>query len=237
MKVLELKLMSQDRSIPLQFPVKRMVNAGYVGRDLQAVKAHIEELGREGIPPPSSVPILFPVLSHNITTARQIEVVGARTSGEAEFVLLVDGENTLVGVGSDHTDRDLERNSIAKSKQICQNVLSSGVWRYEEVESGWDDLLIQSWTKPTEAEDWIPYQKAVLSTIISAADLMDKVKSKLIDGQADGLVIFSGTIPLLTGEMIYGSSFRAELIDSRLGRRLTCEYKVLRLDYLEGVES
>ena len=236
MKMLELKLMSQDRSIPLQFPVRRMVNAGYVGRDLQAVKAHIEELHREGIPPPSSVPIFFPVLSHNITTAKQIEVVGARTSGEAEFVLLLGGENILVGVGSDHTDRDLERYSIVKSKQVCQNVLSSEVWRYEEVESGWDDLLIQSWTKPTEAEDWILYQKAVLSTIISAADLMDRVKSKLIDGQADGLVIFSGTIPMLTCQIIYGSSFRAELIDSRLGRRLTCEYKVLRLDYLEGVE-
>lgn len=237
MKVLELKLVTQERSIPLQFPVKRMVNAGYVGRDLQTVKAHIEELYREGIPPPSSVPIFFPVLSHNITTAKQIEVVGPRTSGEAEFVLLFDGENVLVGVGSDHTDRELERYSIVKSKQVCQNVLSSEVWRYEEVESGWDDLLIESWTKPTEAEDWIPYQKAPLSTIISATDLMDRVKSKLIDGQADGLVIYSGTIPIVTNEIIYGSSFRAELIDSRLGRRLTCEYKVVRLDYLEDVGS
>ncbi|NIQ18355.1 MAG: DUF2848 domain-containing protein, partial [Candidatus Aenigmarchaeota archaeon] len=79
-------------------------------------KAHIEELRREGIPPPPSVPMLFPVLSHNITTAGQIQVVGSRTSGEAEFVLLLDGENIFVGVGSDHTDRDLERHSIMKSK-------------------------------------------------------------------------------------------------------------------------
>jgi len=57
------------------------------------------------------------------------------------------------------------------------------------------------------------------------------------DGQVDGLIIFSGTIPLLTSEIVYGSSFRAELIDSRFGSRLTCEYKVLRLDYLNGVES
>jgi hypothetical protein len=208
-----------------------------VGRNLQAVKAHIEELRREGISPPSSVPMIFPVLSHNITTADQIEVVGNKTSGEAEFVLLLDGQNIFVGVGSDHTDRDLERYSIVKSKQVCHNVVSSKVWRYKEIESYWDDLLIQSWTKATEGEEWVLYQKAPLGTIISAAEIMDLVRSRIRDHQADGLVIFSGTIPTLTREIIFGSAFRAELIDERLGRNLICEYRVTRLNYLEGIES
>jgi hypothetical protein len=176
-------------------------------------------------------------LSHNITTAKQIEVVGARTSGEAEFVLLFDGESILVGVGSDHTDRDLERYSIVKSKQICLNVLSSEVWRYEDLKVGWDDLVIQSWTKPAEGEEWVLYQRASLSIIISPKDLIDLVKSRLKDTQYDGLVIFSGTVPVLTGEMIYGRAFRAELVDSRMGRSLSCEYEIIRLDYLDVTES
>jgi hypothetical protein len=237
MKLLELSVVSGKQVTPLQFSVKRMVNGGYVGRNLEAVRAHIEELRREGVSPPSSVPMIFPVLSHNITTADEIEVVGGKTSGEAEFVLLLDGQRIYVGVGSDHTDRDLERYSIVKSKQICHNVLSSRVWRYDEIESYWDDLLIQSWTKATEGEEWVLYQKGPLRTILSAPEIMGLVRSRSKGIQTDGLVIFSGTIPTLTKEMIFGCAFRTELIDSRLGRSLTCEYKVLRLDYLEGVES
>jgi hypothetical protein len=52
MKVLELRVIRGDFSTPLTFRVQRMVNAGYVGRDVDAVKAHIEELRREGVPPP-----------------------------------------------------------------------------------------------------------------------------------------------------------------------------------------
>jgi hypothetical protein len=232
MKLLELTIASGASNTPRQFPVKRMVNAGYVGRDVKAVKAHIEELSREGVPAPVSVPMVFPVLSHNITTADHIEVIGGRTSGEAEFVLLLDGENLFVGVGSDHTDREIERNSIVMSKQVCQNVLSSQIWRYADVEKDWDDLTIQSWVKPVEAEDWLLYQKAPLGTIISAPDLIRLVKPAIKDGQSDGLVIFSGTVPILTKEMIFGTRFRAELIDARKDRRLTCEYRVLILDYL-----
>jgi hypothetical protein len=237
MKLLELSVIHENHEIPLQFTVKRMVNGGYVGRDLKAIEAHIEELRREGVPPPPSIPMIFPVLSHNITTASQIEVAGSKTSGEAEFVLLLDGQNVFVGVGSDHTDRDIERHSVVKSKQICQNVLSSKVWRYEEVESYWDDLLIRSWTKANEGEEWVLYQRASLKTIISASQIMDLVRSKLKDDQTDGLVIFSGTLPILTSKIIFGSAFRAELIDKRLGRSLICEYQILKLDYIECMET
>lgn len=235
MEPLGLSVISGNELIPLQFDVKRIVNAGYVGRDLKAVTAHIEELRREGIAPPPSIPMLFPVMSHNITTSPLIEVIGDKTSGEAEFVLLSDGQNVYVGVGSDHTDRELERSSIVKSKQVCQNVLSPRVWRYEEVKSSWDDLMIRSWTKLDEGQEWVPYQRASLSAIISANEIMDLVKSKLKDGQDEGLVIFSGTVPILTGEMLFGSAFRAELIDGKAERSLICEYRVAKLDYLKDV--
>jgi len=236
-KYLKLSIISGNDITFRRFPVKRIVNAGYVGRDLQAVKAHIEELSREGVPPPPSVPMIFPVLSHNITMANKIEVIGSKTSGEIEFVLLLDKGEVFVGVGSDHTDREIERYSIAKSKQVCQNVLSSQVWRYEDVESCWDDLLLQSWAKQAEGDDWFLYQKALLSTMISAAELTSLVKSGIKDGECEGLVIFSGTTPSITGEIIFGCGFRSELIDQKRGRRLTCEYNVQKLEYLKRSES
>jgi len=236
MNLLNLNVISEDHLTPWQFEVKRMINAGYAGRNREAVEAHIEELRREGVPPPPSVPMIFPVLSHNVTTENQIEVIGSKTSGEVEFVLLLDREIVFVGVGSDHTDRDLEGQSIIKSKQICQNVLSRNVWKYEDVESGWDKLLLQSWVKVDKADEEILYQKALLGTIMSPATLMDLVKSKLNDSKEDGLVIFSGTVPILTDEIIYGNYFRGELIDLQLDRALSCEYKIRKLDYLKDME-
>lgn len=232
-----LNVISEGRLIPWQFEVKRMVNAGYVGKSSEAVEAHIEELKRRGVPHPPSVPMVFPVLSHNITTGNQIEVIGSKTSAEAEYVLLLDGENVFVGVGSDHTDRDLESQSIMKSKQICRNVMSQNVWKYEDVKSGWDHLLIQSWVRATDRDEEILYQKDSLGTIISATEIMNLVRSKIIDGREDGLVIFSGTVPILTSEIICGSYFRSELVDSRLQRTLACEYQIKKLEYLNDVAS
>jgi len=233
MKRLDLEVVGGKRSETMHFEVKRMINAGYVGRDRQAVTDHIEELRREGVPLPPSVPMIFPVGCHNITTAAQIEVVGHKTSGEAEFVLLLDSDRIFVGVGSDHTDRDIERHSIIKSKQVCPNVISKQVWVYDDVKSDWDNLILQSKVKTSGGDQTILYQKAPLGSIISARDLMRLVKSRMIDGMDDGLVIFSGTLPVLTDEIIYGSYFRCELIDQRLDRSLACEYQINTLDYLK----
>lgn len=233
MKRLELKVVGKEGSRDLEFTVRRMVNAGYVGRDREAVMAHIEELRREGIPPPPSVPLIFPVLSHNITTSNCIEVVSSKTSGEAEYVLLLDGGRVLVGVGSDHTDRELEKHSIVQSKQVCQNILSSSVWDYEEVRSLWDELLIRSWVKQGGSDGEVLYQSASLCTIIPAEGIMDLVKSRLVGGVSDGLVIFSGTVPIVTGQVIYGNYFRSELMDPSSGRCLSCGYEVKVLDYVQ----
>ena len=233
MKALDLEVVSANRSETIQFKVERMINAGYVGRDRQAVVDHIEELSKEGVPPPPSVPMIFPVLCHNITTADKIEVVGRKTSGEVEFALLLNSGGVFVAVGSDHTDRDIEKHSIIKSKQVCPNVISKQVWNYDDVKSGWDDLILQSKVKKADGGEIILYQKAPLESIISATELMELVKSKMIDDMADGLVIFSGTLPVLTNEIIYGSYFRCELIDQRMDRFLACEYQINILDYLK----
>jgi len=234
MPVLQLTLVRPNGTSPLSFEVRRMVNAGYVGRDQKAVRAHIEELAREGIAAPPFVPMLFPVLCSALTLERQIEVVERQTSGEIEFVLLLQGGRMYVGVGSDHTDRKLEAQSMLNSKQVCPNVMSKEVWDFEDVKGHWDDLVLQSTVRLSPHSEPVLYQKGPLRKILSANDLVSLVKSRMPDGNCDGLVIFSGTIPVLTKEMIYGTNFRGELLDPHLKRQLTCEYEIVRLDYLSN---
>lgn len=236
--LLTLTAEAEGESIPLSFAVRRVVNAGYVGRDRVAVQAHIDELSREGVPPPGSVPVLFPLSCDSVTTAERIEVIGPDTSGEIEYVLLVGADDEVyVAVGSDHTDRALERTDLGKSKQICKNVVSRRVWRYADVRDHWDELVLSSWVRTQEAQDEALYQQASLSTILPADELLKLVSARIADRQRDGLVIFSGTIPLLGGRFLFGGEFRGELFDPRREARLQVMYHVARLGYLDTTEQ
>jgi hypothetical protein len=224
LNTLDLKIETDERLLPLSFPVQRMINAGFAGRDRRAIDAHIEEMRREGIAAPTSVPSLYPLTADNLTTAERIEVLGPDTSGEAEFVLLVKSpDEILVAAGSDHTDRLLERQSIEKSKQICKNVVSSKVWRLRDVERDWDDLVLQSWVRMGGEE--VLYQKATLGTILPPRQLLDFVWSRMKSPCQEGLVVFSGTIPMLGGKFICGDHFRVELLNPRTSRSLECAYE------------
>ncbi len=232
MNSLSLILERDEDTEPLQFSVKRIVNAGYVGRDKSVVQAHIDELALEGVPAPKSVPLVFPVLSRSITTGKSLEVLGEKTNGEAEFVVLIQNGRIFIGVGSDHTDRELETVSISMSKQIHENVISKKIWELTEIVDHWDDLELRSWMKFNGSSEEILYQDAKLGTIISAKDLVDLVASRMKDTSLDGMVIFSGTIPIVTEKMAFGNYFRCELTDPIKDRVLICEYNIERLEYL-----
>ncbi|RPJ04552.1 MAG: DUF2848 domain-containing protein, partial [Deltaproteobacteria bacterium] len=177
----------------IAFELRRLVNAGYTARNQDGVRKHIEELKREGIPAPDSTPTAYEVISNLVYFDREIEVVGDKTSGEAEFVLLCSGKDVFVGVGSDHTDRELETVSIIKSKQICPNVMSDRVWDLKEVGKNWDEILLRSWVKDDRGEK-VLYQDAPLATMLSPQDLMEFVQGKMDDKRLDGVLIFSGTV-------------------------------------------
>jgi hypothetical protein len=227
---LDLMLESKQGRRQLAFNYSRMINAGYVGKNQEEVRRHIEELAAKGIPGPKSIPVLFPVVCHALTTGSMIEVYGNETSGEVEYVLCVVSEDEVyVGLGSDHTDRHLEETDIPRSKQICPNLMSRTVWPLGEVEEHWDDLLISaSVVKNAEA---ILYQEGRLGLLLNPAELMAFVKTK-ISGPLQNLIIFSGTMGTLTGEFVFGESFEAKLIDEKTNRRLEISYDVRPLDYL-----
>jgi hypothetical protein len=228
---LHLTLECQDGTRPLQFRVRRMINAGYVGRDQAEVRRHIEELAAKGIAAPASTPVLFPKIARALVTDDAVEVYGEETSGELEYVLLVQDEHQIyVGLGSDHTDRKLEETDIPRSKQVCPNVLSKVVWPLAEVAGHWDDLLMRC--SVTKDGVTTPYQETRLAAILAPHDLIAFVRSK-IRASLMGLVIYSGTVGLLSGEFIYADRFEAELIDEKRERRLALAYDVRPLRYLE----
>ncbi len=216
----------------LDFQVEKLLNSGYTARDPRQAQQHIQEMRKAGIATPKSIPVFFPKLADRITTAERIEVLAtSTTSGEAEFVLLFDQDEVYVGVGSDHTDRMLECHSILAAKQMCPNVLSREVWRYDAVKAHWDDLILRSWVE-TDGQRTL-YQDARLGTFMEVAELIDRVRGQ-IAGHLNGLVFYAGTIPVLGGEMCYSPGFEARLIDEWTGRSLTCAYSVVPMTWFKG---
>jgi len=214
---------------PSTLAVERIVNCGYTGRDEAAVQAHIDELAAEGVPAPDSFPTFYPKPHHLLATPGRIEVIGERTSGEAEFVLVPTAEETYVGVGSDHTDRNLERTDIPASKLVCQNVIGETMWPLSAVQRHWDELVLRSWV--VEDGTRTTYQEATLDAIRPPGELLSMVEDRL-RAPLTGTAVFSGSVSTETDELRPASRFEAELYDPELDRRLACEYDVSVADWL-----
>ena len=227
---MEFVLQAAGKVSPVSLDVRRLINAGYTGRDQAAVRHHIEELRAHGVPAPASTPTLYAKPAGLLTQGPVIEVLGGHTSGEAEFVLLVARGRVLVAAGSDHTDRELEKVSIEKAKMMCPNVLSREVWDLAEIRDGWDDIVLRGYA--TAQGRRVLYQEAPLGAMMTPEDLMALVKGRT-EGDLEGLALFSGTVPMLGGEILFGDRFEVELVDSRRGRTLRCDYRNAPLNYLK----
>ena len=218
--------------MPLPFTVRRMVNAGFTGRNQEAVRHHIDELAAEGVPVPDSIPTLYPVIRQPLLIgAEKIEVYSGETCGEVEFVILVVNRNEIyVGLGSDHTDRKLEETDIPRAKQICPNLMCGTVWPLRELAGHWDDMVLRM-SQTVHGKEAL-YQEGGMGLLMGVEQLLEFVGAK-IPGPLDGYVIFSGTIGNLPGKFVFGDSARAELEDKILGRKLSLAYRVKQINYLE----
>ena len=214
----------------LDYEINGAVLCGYTGRDQAAVRKHIEELAKEGIEPPPSVPTLYPKAPWGLAQKNAIQVEGRETSGEMEFFMLVDNSSIYVGAASDHTDRELERIDIRKSKQVCPTMLSRTVWNYEEVKETWDQIQIRSWAFKDGQKSI--YQESTLGSILPPEDLIDLVRQQLND-PIGGIALFSGTPPLLAGEMVFADRFEGELLDVNFGRKITIAYDIHTLEWFK----
>jgi hypothetical protein len=228
MKTIVLELEDRRGVRPLEFTAANMVNLGYVGRDAAAVRHHIDELAKEGVPPPVTIPMRIPMPLSTLSIDEQIDVSGEKTSGEVEIAFLLTGGKTYVGIGSDHTDREIERQNMALSKQVCPNVLGQRVWDFEELKAVWDELVIQSWVSDDSGRE-VAYQRNTLKAMLPPQTLIKCGHAALRFPGAEGLVIYSGTIGLLNSQFMYSPSFRCELSNPASGRKLSCQYSVRTL--------
>lgn len=214
----------EERNIT--FVPKHMINAGYTGRDQEAIRAHIDELKAEGIPAPDKTPVYFTKFADRITQDGVFEVLDETDhSGEAEFVLLFDKDDIYVGVGSDHTDRKLESVDIPKAKQIYPNTISKELWRLADVIDHWDEIIIRSWVKIDGEKKLL--QEAALTAMLDASDLIERTKRLLVNpDDTDGLVVYSGTVAALF-KAGYSPYFETELEDPVLKRKISNSYELI----------
>ena len=221
----ELPLVVESRAgqQPLPFTVRRIVCGGYSSRDRAEVERHIKELERLGIPRPQEIPIFFSVASYLATVGGVVEVQGPFTSGEVEFVLLFGPGGPWVTIGSDQTDRFFERHSVPASKQLCPKVIAPTIWPVAEVEDHWDELVLRSWVRSGRKRRL--YQEAALAAMLTPGALLPGLR-RHAGRELAGLVLFSGTVPTIDGELIYGDAYELELADPRLERKIRTQYTV-----------
>ena len=105
--------------------VTTLLNAGYAGRNQEEVASHIAELAELGVPAPTTIPAMYPISPYLAQQTTEVFVQHERTSGEAEWALVITEDDVLLTVACDHTDRDLEVHSVAWSKNAAPDVLGT----------------------------------------------------------------------------------------------------------------
>lgn len=214
---------------PRTVRIDHVAVAGWTGRDRSAVEHHIAELARLGVAPPSEVPLFYRVSAALLSQTPSIEVVGDASSGEAEPVLVDDGAELLLGLGSDHTDRALEVHSVAMSKQSCAKPVASAMWRYAEVADHLDRIELRSWIRGGVGDEWTLYQDGSLADIRPLPELV--AASPLAGGPGrlrPGAAMMCGTLGALGG-VRPARHFRMRLQDPVLGRAIEHGYETLFL--------
>jgi hypothetical protein len=196
---------------------ERLVIAGYTARNQAAVQAHIDELAHIGVAPPPRIPMYYEMPVDLATSAAAVEVAGAETSGEVEPVVVCADGRWYLGVGSDHTDRELEKSDIPASKATAPKPVGDHLVPLADALAVWDDIEVVSTVDGQE------YQRGRLAAMLPPGTLLDGVPGTL----GTDALMFCGTLPLLAGTFVYGTHWTLEL---RLpdGTSLTHTYDVER---------
>ncbi|MGE0240391.1 MAG: DUF2848 family protein [Parvibaculaceae bacterium] len=203
--------------------IDRLILAGFAGRSLEEVEAHVAEMALQGVPRPKRFPMLWPVLPHLLTQSNSIAVYGPDTTPEVEYVLFTWQGVPYVTLGNDQCDIDVEaRLSAEKSKNLCPKVLARAAWRLVDVLGHWDELRL------TLAVNGALMQQDRLAVLIRPDVLREKVIA--VDGaRDDGRMIFSGTIATQGKLPPPPYDVTMLLTDERLGREIRHDVQVTAL--------
>jgi hypothetical protein len=205
--------------------IRRHIIAGWTGRDKAKMEEHIAELEKLGVKRPHGTPVFYRASAARLTQASLIEVPGTASSGEIEPFLINDGGQVLVGIASDHTEREVEAYNITVSKQMCDKPCSTVLWPMEEVKDHWDRLELTS--RVEEDGGLVVYQYGTLSAMLAPHDLIAALEH---EGEVfePGSAMLCGTLPALGG-VRPSHCFEMTLNDPGLGRSMSQSYEVITL--------
>jgi len=205
--------------------IRQLIVAGWTGRDVEAMEAHIRELEELGVKRPPYTPVFYRVAAQRLGPAPEIQVSGTASSGEAEFLLVRGGDEIFIGIASDHTDREAETYGITVSKQMCEKPCASTLWPLAEVQGHWDKLMLRSYA--TIDGERTLYQEGPVTAMRSPLDLLKRFASH--GGAFDeGSAMLCGTLPAIGG-IRPAERFEIELEDPVLQRTLRHSYSVAAL--------
>jgi hypothetical protein len=222
--ILRLQLqMGYTRASPGDVAIDRTIIAGWTGRDAEAVEKHIKELEALGVKRPATTPIFYRVAAARLTTDSAIEVLGTQSSGEVEFVLLQTLGELWIGMGSDHTDREVEAYGVSVSKQMCEKPIAPLFWRYAELAGHWDSLILRSYA--VIGGQRLLYQEGSVAAMRHPEDLIERFAK---GGLAEGTLMFCGTLAV-HGGVRAAERFEFELEDPVLKRKIAHGYDVVSL--------
>jgi len=163
--------------------------------------------------------MLYPLLPTLVTNATDIGVIGTDSTPEIEAVLFRAGGVDYLTVGSDHTDRRIEAISALQGKNSCPKIVGATAWPVSEALDHWDLLTLRSGC------GGILLQEGNLSHVMTYENLMSFVCEQ--DGdQAEGRLVFSGTVPTKATPPKGDVTIHLELADPVMQRSLTHDYNV-----------
>ncbi|MEE8348634.1 MAG: DUF2848 domain-containing protein [Acidobacteriota bacterium] len=220
---LPVELVSSEGAQSTLLSISDAVIAGWTGRDAEALENHIRELEKLGVPRPASTPIFYRVAAARLTVAGEIQVVGESSSGEVEAVYVQYDGALWVGLGSDHTDREVETYGVTVSKQVCEKPVAPVWWPYSELEKHWDQIKLRSYAI-TGGERTL-YQEGTVAAMLPPEDLIARYSET---GLSEGTLMFGGTLATL-GEVVPAERFEIELEDPVLNRKIEHGYSVKTL--------
>jgi hypothetical protein len=220
-QTLSLTLENSGAAMAREVGIDDAIVAGWTGRDAAAVEKHITELEALGVRRPGTTPIFYRVAAARLTTAAEIEVVGAQSGGEVEFVLLQHGGRMWVGAGSDHTDREVETYGVTVSKQMCDKPLAPVFWAFDDVAPHWDRLMLRAYVIENGARKI--YQEGSVAAMLEPLDLIGRCAPGAGTRLRENTLMFCGTLAA-RGGVRPTERFEFEIEDPVLGRAISHSY-------------
>lgn len=212
---------------PVEIEVTSAYNFGYAARDQEGLKQHIAEQAAMGMPTPTTVPAIFPVVPRQITESAAITVVGTESYAEVEYALINAGdEGWLVTVASDHSDREVERHDVPRAKNMTPDVLAPTAWRLDDVVDHFDELELICSCRDSGGQETVTQQGA-LSGLLAPDALREILERRLGAEPGVGTVILSGTVDGEPPSDV--AEWKLVIRDPKLGREISHTYTVTQL--------